>query len=316
MVKNVKAECHPTTNIDGIIKRWLNSGQKVVASKGPKGGWFWLRQYGYYFTTTADVTDYALSPLVDTSKLITIYDTASPQTIRPMSEQSFRNINPGPTATGTPYLYTLKGFSPVQNQPSSASVLTFVSSSGSDTSVVVNVQGLDASNVLVGETVTLNGTSSVSTTLSYSKVMILSKSDKSVGKVTCTSNSGGVTNVVISPYDRHVSHPVIGLFNIPDSTDTIYYDFTMKLQNIYDDNDISLIPEQYHDVPELYAKHRCFKHLNNTAMAQMTLQELELRIKEMQDDYKQPNGVFSVNSVCDNSIFTEARLPIYFPAGS
>ena len=32
-VKNVNAECHPITDIDAIIIRWLNRGQKIVQSK-------------------------------------------------------------------------------------------------------------------------------------------------------------------------------------------------------------------------------------------------------------------------------------------
>lgn len=316
MVKNVKAECHPITNIDGIIKRWLNRGQKVVASKGPDGGWFWLRQYNYVLTTAADTSQYALSPLVDTSKLITFYNSDTPQSIEYMPESEFRRREPEASSSGDSYLYRLVGFSPVQHQPTSASVLTFVSSSASDTNININVQGLNGSGLMVSEVINTNGASSVATTQSFTKVLSLSKDAKSVGTITCTSNSGGVTNVVITPYERHISHPVVDLYSIPDSTDTIYYNFTMKMRDIYDDNDTSLIPEQYHDVIELYAKKECFKHLNNAQMASIVSQEFEVRINEMKMDYKRPSGIVTLDSYEPYPDVYEARLPSSFPRGT
>lgn len=315
MVKNVKAECHPATNIDGIIKRWLNQGQKYLASKAPKSGWPFLRQYGFSLTTTANVSTYALSCLVDTSKIINFYETSSPQFIDYISEREFRMRNPGPTSTGTPYLYRLKGFSPVQNQPTSASVLSIVSSSASDTTQEVTVQGIDSSNVYQVETISLTGTTPVSTSTSFLKVMGFSKNAKTIGKVTSTSNSGGVTNVVVSPNERSVTHPVVEFFSIPGSALTIYYDFTLKLQNIYNDDDISLFPETYHDAIELFAKQKCFKHMNNPSLATLTFQELESRINDMKNEIVSPAGVISMDSVGDDFSLV-AGLPSNFPRGS
>ncbi len=316
MVKNVKAECHPITNIDGIIKRWLNRGQKVVQSKAPKGGWSWLRQWGYTFSTTSGVSEYALSPLVDTSKIINIRDESSPSSLGYMSDQEFREADPGPTGTGDAYLYTLRGFSPVQNQPSSSSVLSLVSSSAADTSVVINIQGLNSSSVMVGETVAMTGTTPVSTTNSYVKIMVLSKDRASTGTITGTSNSGGVTNFRLSPKERAGSYPIVFIYNIPDSTDTLTYDFTMKLPDILNDDDISLIPEIYHDVPELYAKHQCFKHLNNATMAQISMSEFLQRIEDMKSDQQQPRGILTLSDYRPTYYPTESRLPSNFPAGS
>lgn len=316
MVKNVNSECHPITNIDGVIKRHLNRGQKVVASKGPPGGWPFLRMYGFTITTVANQSDYALSPLVDTSKIINFRDQTTPGHIQEVPEQEFRTYDPGPTATGNAYLYRLKGFSPVQNQPTSASALSIVSSSASDTAVIINIQGLDGSNILVNETKTLTGTTPVSTTNSYSKLISISKDRISVGKVTITSNAAAVTNVVIAPKNRHVSHPIIALTNIPASVATLYYDFTMAVPDITADDDICVLPEQYHDVPELYAKARVFKHLNNPTMAQLTMSEFEQRIKDMLSDYKAPSGIWSLNDFDPDINFDGPFLPSNFPRGT
>lgn len=316
MVKNVKAECHPITNIDGIIRRWLNRGQKVIQSKAPKGGWFWLRQWDYAITTANGVSDYALSPLVDTSKVINIRNEDTPCSFGYMTDQEFRRRDPGADGSGQGFLYTLRGFSPVQNQPSSASTLSFTSSSASDTTTLVNIQGLNSSSVMVGETVAMNGTSAVVTTNSYIKVLVLSKDATSVGTFTATSNSGAVTNVRIAPKYRAISHPIVFIYNIPDATDTLKYDFTMNLPEITENDDISLIPEKYHDAVELYAKSQCFKHLNNPTMAQIVMGEFNQRIEDMKTDQYQPRGPVVMPDFNPGFSPKIANLPSYFPSGS
>lgn len=316
MVLNVKSECHPITNIDGIIKRHLNRGQKVVASKGPKGGWVWLRQWGYTLTTVASQQEYSLSPLVDTSKIIIFRDQATPGYIANISDQEYGMFDPGPVSTGNAYLYRLKGFSPVQNQPTSSSLLSLVSTSVADTAVIVNIQGLNGSGVLVNETVTTNGTVAVSSVNSYARILSLSKGTISLGTISITSNAAAVNNVSIAPKDRATTHPVIALTNIPDSVDTLYYDFTMKLPDITSDNDISLMPEQYHDSIELYAKEQVFKHLNNPTMAQLVNAEFESRINDMKMDFTKPNGVWTLNDFEPFADFSGPPLPSNFPRGS
>jgi len=306
MVKNVKAECHPVTNIDGIIRRWLDRGQKVVASKHR---FSWLRQYKWTLATVASQEFYALSPLVDTSKLIIIYNPTDQTFISGMTEMEFRRYEPGPS-TGSPYLYRLVGFSPVLTQPTTASVLDLVSTSASDTAVIVTVQGLDSAGILFTEEVTTNGLTVVSTSTSVSKVLSLSKATTSIG--TISVSAGATVLVKIAPRDRSVQHPIIALFNIPDAVDSLCYDFTMKLPTLSDDHDISLIPEQYHDVPELYAKWQCFKHLNNPTMTQAVAMEFAARVNDMIADDYQPTGVFAMNSFRPNQL-PLAQLPGMYP---
>lgn len=312
-VKNVNAECHPNTDIDAIIIRWLNQGQKVIESKAPEKGWFWLRQWDYILTTVQDQEEYTLSPLVNTAKIITFRDTTSPRLLDNWTAQHFYRFEPGPTSTGEAYNYRIVGFSPVQKQPSSASPLRFTSDDAGDTTQTVNVQGLDTNGILVQEPVALTGTTPVSTNKSYTKVMSLSKDAVTDGNVTVDSNGATVTNVVLSPYTRSISHPVIKLYNIPGDARDLYYDFIMKLPDLVGNNDISLVPERYHDVIELYAKHRCFKHLNNPTMAQLTFQEFLSRIEDMIQDQTQPNTVWGPDDFEPESTVAEAQLPAMFP---
>lgn len=312
MVLNVKAECKPVTNIDGIIKRWLEQGQKVITSKG---SFPFLRQYRYTISTTSGTEYYALSNLVDTSKIIHFYNESSPRYLSYASEANYRMYDPGSASTGSSYLYRLLGYSPVKLQPTSASVLTFVSTSVADTTQKVTINGLNSSSTYIVETVTLTGTSSVASTTSFTKVLALSKDSTTTGSVTCTSNSAAVTNVILPPSELDISHPIVGLSPDPSSTETIYYDFYSILPRINSDTDVSLLPSKYHDVPELYAKSRCFRHLNNGPAADTAFQEFLARIEDMKGDSKEPLGLWNVQGVVGAGHLSEGTMGSGFPRG-
>lgn len=313
MKKNVKAACHPITNIDAYILRMLDRGQKVIASKSD---FSWLRQYRYTLATVASTEFYALSPLVNTSKIIHIYDPTNNQHFGNMTEMEFRRYEPNPS-TGNSYLYRFVGFSPVLNQPTASATIKFVSSSAADTAQIVTLQGLDGSGVFFSEEKTANGLTDVTFSNSCTKVLSLSKSATTTGTLTVSSTIGGTTTtmVAIAPADRAVTHPVIGLFNIPDSVDTLYYDFTMKLPTLSSDNQSSLIPEQYHDAIEAYAEWKVFEHLNNPTMGQQSAQYFQMRVADMIADDYTPNGVWTLNEY-DTGGMQEATLPPMFPRGS
>jgi hypothetical protein len=119
--------------------------------------------------------------------------------------------------------------------------------------------------------------------------------------------------VVIPANERTMSHPVIRVENAPDSVDTLYYDFTMKLPTLTADTDISLIPEQYHDVIELYAKHRVYNHMNNPTQAQIAFGEFQARIEDMKRDDHQPSGITTLDSVDGPDGPYVSQLPAYYP---
>lgn len=310
MLKNVIGECHPATDISSFIRRQLNRGQQILASKND---FTWLKQYRYTLATVASTETYTLSPLVDTSRIINFYEPNANQSYAAITDQEFRVHEPNPQS-GASYMYRLVGFSPVQYQPTAADEIDLVSNSASDTAVVVHIQGLNGSGVFVTENVTMNGLTPVSTTAQFTKIMGLSKSASSVGTITVSSTIGITTTtlVAISPVDRSTTHPLIALFNVPDSVRTCYYDFYMKLPNIYADNDCSLIPEPFHDAIELYAKFRVFKHLNNTNMATLTFQELKDRYAEIIATERQPNGVWAMNQYRVDGVQL-AQLPSMYP---
>ena len=111
MIRNVNAECKPITNLDSMIIRFLDRGQKIIFSKRI---WGWLQVKGLSFNTITGVETYALSPLVDVSKFVTIYYPDGNTTLLWLTESEFRSKFPlNNTAQGNPYYARWNGFSPV-----------------------------------------------------------------------------------------------------------------------------------------------------------------------------------------------------------
>lgn len=130
----------------------------------------------------------------------------------------------------------------VNAQPSSASVIAIVSASASDTSQTVRVWGTNGSGIEITESVALTGATPVNTTNSFARVDRISKSGTTVGTITATSNSGGVTVATIAPNEVSPRHPKIRLIKTPLSAYT--YQMTYKVQTpplVYDE-DVPILP--------------------------------------------------------------------------
>ena len=127
----------------------------------------------------------------------------------------------------------------VTAQPTSASVIATVSSSASDTSTYGVIRGI-VSGVERSERITMNGTTSVNSSLTYTSLISITK-DETVGTWTCTSNSGAVTNISLLPGETQKEVWQVRLHPVPDDAYTYYYQFFRKPWD-FDDNDEELIP--------------------------------------------------------------------------
>jgi len=93
--------------------------------------------------------------------------------------------------------YTSAAVTKEITQPSSASTISVVSDSSSDTTQSIMIYGVVNNNRTL-ETVELNGTSSVSTEKSFSQIISVKKSSSTSGTITLKSNGGAVTNCTLS----------------------------------------------------------------------------------------------------------------------
>jgi len=112
------------------------------------------------------------------------------------------------------------------------------------------------SGQLQEEEVQLNGSSSVATTKSFTSLVKISKSDKTGGYITATSNSGGVTNAILDPGETEIDVQTIKLYPIPAANETINYEAYITHPKLYKDSDAPLIPSEFHNllVLELYIR--------------------------------------------------------------
>lgn len=124
----------------------------------------------------------------------------------------------------------------VNTQPTSASTISFVSSSASDTTQTFYVRGL-VGGVEDYETGTLNGTTPVPTTKSFSRIYAIGFDAVRVGIVTATSNSGAVTIGVIAReavQTRYKKLRLVPISNITLNLEMIYTQKAMPMSQTYD----------------------------------------------------------------------------------
>jgi len=169
-------------------------------------------------STVSGTEDYIMDK--DVGEIYEILSSVAPYNIRGIQEQTFDKLEPRRQDTGNPALYMLFEVSGVNIQPSSASIISAVSSSPSDTNVTITVRGL------VGgeddfDSLALNGTTIRNGTKVFSRIDALTKIKHTVGRVTITSNSETITNAVMGRFDDTISFKRIRFYPIPSSAITI-----------------------------------------------------------------------------------------------
>lgn len=112
------------------------------------------------------------------------------------------------------------------------------------------------SGQLQEEEVQLDGSTSAVTVKSFTSLVKISKSDKTIGYITATSNTAGVTNIVLDPGETDADIQTVKLYPIPTATETISYEAYIKHPILYKDSDSPLIPSEFHNllVIDLYIR--------------------------------------------------------------
>ena len=199
-----------------LIQNYINDRMKEVYSRVKLQG---VLRSDYSFSTTAGTEDYVLPQDFDSE--MTVIDTTNKRPLCRLDMQQVVGSFSGQiNDQGTTTHYVIMDKT-VQNQPSSASTISIVSSSASDTSQTVFIRGYDANGYEDYESVTLVGTTPVVTSASFLRLKEISKSGVTVGTVTLTSNSGAVTNAVLSRPMLDYRIKLMRLVQIPSSVFTV-----------------------------------------------------------------------------------------------
>ena len=188
----------------------------------------------YTVTTVIGTQDYALPR--DFGKAVYAIDTANNFTY---DEVRFDDESGDPShisQQGGANKYTIYE-SPVAVQPTATSVVTVVSSSASDSSVGITIRGLSG-GVERYETLTFNGTTNVVGTISFSRIISISK-DITVGYVTVTCNSQTVA--VIEPERKVVRYKILRFLPIPSAVTTVTIPYHIVPLPLSQDDDVPLI---------------------------------------------------------------------------
>lgn len=134
----------------------------------------------------------------------------------------------------------------VIRQPNTASAVTIVSSSASDTTQTVTIFGI-VSGYPDQETISLNGVSNATGTKLFSNIDRIAKNATTIGRVTCTTNTGYVTVAVLPTGDSTagIMYKKVRLWPLPSVVfpmNVWYYKEPWRLVN---DNDIHELGQEF-----------------------------------------------------------------------
>lgn len=222
------------------VKDFLNTAHATRCAQHP---WPWMLSPIQTFTTVADRHVYALDHRY--SRPLYLLNRT---TNRMLKEVPKREVRLGEylwrTETGHAQNFMQWERTAVKQQPSSASVVTLVSSSSSDTGTdyTVVVKGVDADGNERAELLTATGTTSVVGTISFVEISAVTKSGAWNGNLTLTSNSGAVTNLTLMPWEMGRSYPQVFLVENPTAGDVIEHRGYRDAEFLVNDYDIPDIP--------------------------------------------------------------------------
>lgn len=153
------------------------------------------------------------------------------------------------TDTGRSNYFRFSGRTGIQYQPTSASVVTIVSTSASDNTSTYNiiVRGMTTSGVTT-ETITPSGLTPVAGTTSFTKLLNVTKAAAWNGTMTMTSNSAAVTNLKLFASEYGRSYQQIELLSLPPSADVIEYQFYRLPSPLTNDYDVPDIPPPFQNI--------------------------------------------------------------------
>lgn len=142
--------------------------------------------------------------------------------------------------------YTLWGRSPIATQPTSASVVTIVSTSASDNSAsqAITITG-DTTGGVTTESITPNGTTPAAGTTSFTNILEVTKAAAWTGTMTMSTNSAAVTNLTLFPTEYGRSYPQLQLLYLPTTGETIKYRFYRTPRDLSSANDITNVPPPF-----------------------------------------------------------------------
>lgn len=233
-------------------------------------GGAWLNESGA-FTTTSGTAEYALASNVLVVKRMV--DTTNRKIVFRVPERDEAVVDPDRSGSGNTFGYFQTATRSVQYLPTAASTITAVSSSAADdgTDFTVRLRGFTSTGLEMPETLTLDGTTPVSSATSFATFEV-SKGAATTGSITIKSNAGAVTNVVLAPDDLQRKFPWIRLTYEPSAACAMRYDYLKKPLNVSADSDAFDVPEFFEELITLRFEEMARRYYGDDTKADNTLQ--------------------------------------------
>lgn len=207
------------------IGKFLNARYRDIM-----GRYDWKALYDTFTITT--VSGQQAYPLPnDYADIVYVFDNTNKKPLYYKAEGPWLS---DPTLIGSSDYFTISE-STVGVQPTSSSVITFVSDSASDNTQYIFVKGISG-GFIKSETVTLGGTTPVSTTNSYTKLVQISKSGTTSGGITVTDEWTN-TLTYLNPTQLQTRDRMIHLFYTPNATASIIVRYKRDILPLINDYD-------------------------------------------------------------------------------
>lgn len=256
-----------------LIGYWINNRYRDVINS-----YDWEQLYHTQaINASATVSAYAFDE--NTERLIFIADVTNDGCLEIITEQDFlQNYYDDLNGTGTPEVCFLTS-QPVRSQPGSAEALIVKSSSTNDTTQSVLLRGLTSTAGEVYESLTLNGTTAVTASNSYTEVLGISKSLATVGKVKVYENDGSTLIAELSPENLVSRYKSLHIYPIPTGAVAYHIRTKRKVTPLSQNYDYPII-EDIDDIIELGAQADAWKYKRQFSKA--TALETQYQIAKME----------------------------------
>jgi hypothetical protein len=236
-----------STTFNSLIGVWVNNRYRDVINSYD---WEQL-YYSQTVNSSAAVSAYPLDE--NTERIIFAVDRSNDGMLGIINEQDFlNNYYDVIDSTGTPDTCFLVS-EPVKSQPASAERILVKSSSASDTTQTVLLRGITNSGGETYESLTLGGTTPASAVSSYTRILGLSKSAATAGKITIYENDGTTILAEMSPETLVSRYKILHVYPIPDAGLTYNLRTKRRVTPLSQNYDYPII-EDVDDIIELGAQ--------------------------------------------------------------
>ena len=232
------------TQVSSLIDSFINLTGLEIHLFHP---WTFLRRKQTFATVTSQ-EDYNLDSEID--RIAVLRQITTPTRLLYIPDSHFYDVVPDPEnqSTGPSRYYRLWEETGFSTNLAADDTIYVSSSSASDTSTfTVRVVGRNSSGEVVAETLTLNGTSNVtsSTTWDAAGLMAISKSAATTGTITCYRTTGATVLSEMEPDNLAPRFKRLSLYPVPSSAVTMYLEYYERYRALVHATDVPQIDSQW-----------------------------------------------------------------------